>query len=461
MTIEVHLVASSHSPDKEEIKVYWAYKGGVFSEKDSSTLAYSLENQVEDNLYRFEFVLPILQQLSIIRLDPLLETGVVEIVNVSFTGGLFNSTYHPDMRAIKDSIGSVFVNVNTSFTQNTLVVESIKTDPYFILFRDTIDGYYDKEVLFVLFFFIMIFVSFGPRLLTHPNNSKNTLVVGITCIFITLIFSFRLQYSNHSKWRFVDVGLHDLWQLQTPRTNRATFPKPEQPDVILIGDSHAGHYALPVSSWSKERGLSFEVFAIAACPPLLFEEKNLLSGRYLRCSDRYKKKITKILANPNIKYIFLAMRQDFYFRNSRLLYNEVGLARLAQQDLFENSCISTVNTLANTGKTIIILGEVPLLKENPRSCLGQTTTLVSLLYRSQDTPCDIDNEYSNKFLKNGRDMFQRLATTSGNVYYFDPTPYISSIFDKKDRVLYFDDNHLNHNGSILLQSAIAKELENL
>jgi len=41
-----------------------------------------------------------------------------------------------------------------------------------------------------------------------------------------------------------------------------------------------------------------------------------------------------------------------------------------------------------------------------------------------------------------------MARQYQNVFYFEPAGYLSTIFGKNGDLLYFDDNHLSHSGSI-------------
>jgi len=461
MVIDVRLKLSKRAANFEKLSVYWAYNGYEYSEPNSSSLHYSPERLVKDNLYQFKFNLPDIDQIDSIRIDPLLDVGIVEIVGVSFAGGIFKRSYDIDSETLKDTIAAdVAWKVTTAFTQDSLVVESLGKDPFLILFKKQPVKFHDREILFVLFLLILLLVKVLFQSIRKGRENRAALLIGVVSILFVLLFSIRLQSSNYSRWRFLD-DVNRFWLFDTAMTDIAGFPEPENPDVLLLGDSHVQHYALPVQTWSEKRNYSLKLLAQPACPPLFFEDSTILSKQHTSCLSRFKEVLNNTLNSSKTKYVFLALRQGFYLENPSLLLNRAEFKEITKstsaEDIFINTFSSTISALEDAGKKVVILGQIPVLEETPKACLSRDVTLFSMIYRKTGT-CDIDSNFSNKKLEKGKNLFQQLSDNSENVYYFEPDKYITSMYGENERVIYYGDNHLNKYGSILLDRVLKNEL---
>ena len=275
-----------------------------------------------------------------------------------------------------------------------------------------------------------------------------------------------LQYSNYSQWRLAEEKNTEFLLSATAMTEMAQFSESMGSNVVLLGDSHAGYYALPVQKWSKKNGYSFGVFAQPACPPLFYhgigsEGQEALNDTYQICTKLNNQYIDEILQNPETKFVFISIRQGFYFAKPSMFFNKKGRQLINEsrtaEDILKESFANTIRALQDGGKKVVILGQTPVLKESPKKCLSRKVTLLSLPYRETDS-CDMDKVFSDNRLLTGKEFFQQLDSYFDLVHYFNTSHYIQSIFGEDKTILYYDDNHLSHQGSLYISPYLEDEL---
>lgn len=456
--MDVELLESANDPFEEQISIYWRDRKSHFQGENSFSLAYDNENRVSGNRYQFTFKLPDLSTLKSIRLDPLISEGKVNIVNIVVSGGFFNVEQRIDVEKLFGSIDGASPDVKAISFHGGLLVESGGLDPYFILFSPPPANSFDFTLLFGFFIFLLLALGTYAAFLKKNKMNRAVLSGGVIAISLTLLLSVRLQYSNYSEWRFAGEKNTEFLQDATAMTEMAQFSDSMGSDVVLLGDSHAGYSALPVQKWSEKNGYSFGVFAQPACPPLLYhgigvEGMAALSGMYQGCTKRNKQHIDEILQNPETKYVFISIRQAFYFANPAMFFNKKGMQLINEsrtaEDILKESFTNTIRTLQDGGKEVVILGQTPVLKESPKKCLSRNVTLLSLPYRETDS-CDMDKAFSDNRLLTGKEFFQQVDSNFDPVHYFNTSRYIQSIFGEDKTILYYDDNHLSHQGSLYI-----------
>jgi len=182
---------------------------------------------------------------------------------------------------------------------------------------------------------------------------------------------------------------------------------------------------------------------------------------YQSCTKKNNQRIDEILQNPQTKIVFISIRQGFYFANPGMFLSKKGRKLLAEsetaEDILKKAFTNTISTLQENGKKVVILGQAPRLKEPPKKCLSRNVTLLSLPYKETDS-CDLNETYSAARLSEGRVFFQHLADSLNSVYYFNPGNYVHSLFGENDTILYYDENHLSHEGSLYLYPFLEHDL---
>ncbi len=217
--------------------------------------------------------------------------------------------------------------------------------------------------------------------------------------------------------------------------------------VVLFGDSHAGHYASSVVKWAESRELSVAALYLFSCPPILTKEDVLNKDK--RCGD-YRKNILKILEEKKgIEYVFLGSSW-FGYEEKDPNYEE----------LFRKNFAETVRIINNMGKKLIVLGRVPDFNINgnassPLKCVEKNLVPMQKIFPISSADCDSMNlsEFAQQIKFNNL-MKSEVEKYSGS-YFFDPYPYFcdqkkcSSI--KNDKLLYADRGHMNKNGAHYLE----------
>ncbi len=466
ISMDVELLESANEPFNEKISIYWQDRKLPFQAENFFSLAYDNENRVSGNRYQFIFKLPDLSTLSSIRLDPLLSEGKVNITNIVVSGGFFNIKQRIDVETLFSAIDGASPDVKTISFQDGLLVESSGIDPYFTLFNPPPGNQFDFTFLIGIFVFFLLFLEAYALFLQKNKMNIAILTGGLIAISLTLLLSVRLHYSNYSQWRFADEKNTEFLLSATAMTEMSQFSESMRSDVVLLGDSHAGYYALPVQKWSEKNGYSFGVFAQPACPPLFYhgigsEGHEALSSMYQNCTKRNNQRIDEILQNPETKVVFISIRQAFYFSNPAMFFSKKGMrlisdSRLAE-DILKDSFANTIRTLQDGGKKVVLLGQAPVLRESPKKCLSRNVTLLSLPYRETDS-CDLDKKFSDSRLLIGKEFFQQLDSSFEPVHYFNTSLYIDSIFGEDKTILYYDDNHLSHQGSLYITPYLENDL---
>ena len=214
-------------------------------------------------------------------------------------------------------------------------------------------------------------------------------------------------------------------------------------EVVLFGDSHAGHYSQSVVSWAERRGLSVMSFYLFSCPPLL--TKDHILNKNEKCWE-YRQKILSILKEKtHIKYVFLG--------SSWFEHNE---QKDDYKNLFRENFAETLKVINSLNKKVIILGRVPDFNVNysetsPLKCIEKKLApLQKLLPLSTSSCSDIEISHLAKQQEFGNIMKNEVSKYK-NASFFDPFPYFcdsqkcSAI--KNNKLLYADQGHLNKNGA--------------
>ncbi len=468
MKMDVELLESVNDPAREHIAVYWQKKGGNYEDENSYSLAYDNAHKVSRNRYHFEFKLPDFNTLKSVRVDPLTGPGSIRINDLVVAGGLFKVGQTIDLRHLADRTGAVSADVERMvYEGNGLLVSSRGDDPFFILFHPPPGNRFDFPVIFGIFLLLGVLFHAYTSFLDESRENRAVLALAGAIILVTLLVTLRLHYSSYSQWRFDADKNTEFLHSATAMTEMAQFSESVHRDVVLLGDSHAGYYALPVQKWSEENGYSFGVFAQPACPPLLYngiagEDLNALNSMYKTCTKRNNRNIAEIIKDPEVKIVFISIRQSFYFSNPAMFLNKRGLKVLNRsttaEDLLKESFAATIRALVDAGKKVVILGQTPVLRESPQQCLSRNVTLLSLPYK-ETASCDLDRDFSDNRLVVGKEFFQQLARKYDAVHYFSLSPHIQSIFGEDETILYYDDNHLSHNGSLYITPLLKEDLQ--
>lgn len=303
------------------------------------------------------------------------------------------------------------------------------------------------------------------------NQARNAVLIGLACIAIFTVAANLMREQSHAPWRFNTNVLphYSAWDdyLLDCNYGGRHMRRDELPDgglctqgddgdnyqAVLFGDSHAAHYFAAVSEWAKSQGLGVRLLGSLGCPALLgdFDMTKPEVGVVSKCRG-FSDAVEQLLVdNEQIKYVFLAMRMDLYthFDGVRLVDGIDTSRDLANsQRVFAKNLEYTLKLLAEHGKQVILLGQVPLLANDPVGCHLNAKVLLSkwLPIREDRDDCfRFDNQLYEENLKFVFSVLDQLKNKYA-FYYFDPVIHFDSAV-ADGYILYRDADHLNEKGS--------------
>ena len=311
-------------------------------------------------------------------------------------------------------------------------------------------------------------------------NYKKTFGVALGVVLVFVLVGNGIKEGYKQPWRYLGGFDKNIFEFQFKadacQDQRQGHPQGwcvenkvgQKYEVLLVGDSHTGHYTKAVANWANQHHYNVRYITRAACPVWFGTQKDkpLIDGKIAYECAAYQKEFEQALKHQHLKYVFMALRLDAYiennsasnqFNNWRSAPNK-GLADGRQA--FEATVLRAWQSIRQINQhqpTLVFLGQVPIAKEVDSQCHFKNILLGSALFAS--TPCpDLNQAYSQKRLQFGQQLMQRLAKAHG-VLYVDPTPYINSFNDSKGRLVYKDSNHLNNYGADLLVVPVQKAMD--
>jgi len=320
------------------------------------------------------------------------------------------------------------------------------------------------------------YVEKKTRYIAMPD--KKIVAGGAALIALFILFGAGMGAFSDAKWRIQNPQKEG--QAKQEELSRAFFNLPpadnlfnlpkaqnhskEKYDALLIGDSHAAYYFPIIYKYFKTRGMNAKELSIGGCPPLVgdYAVVNLRSDNVSRSvegeCDALKERILEYAPDPNVKYVLIAMRQDFYTETTHqkgFLRNRVfltpdphgKLTKDIARETWKKNLEGTIQYLKQLGKKVILLGEVPMLNVHPQRC-AEITLLDRALHGEaaagfKQKKCSaIDADYVRERLAYSNEVYRKFAA-SYNLGYFDPTLHITSAADANGTLLYKDGDHIN------------------
>ena len=238
-------------------------------------------------------------------------------------------------------------------------------------------------------------------------------------------------------------------------------------NFFVYGDSHALGLLSALDELGLNQNEKFYFSALGSCPPLLNIEP-VINNRYkdLHNCKVLNNKIFEFVINSGIKNVILAGHWTLYIEN---LSGKSSFTRLIGSDInAKNSNISksnlqfsfnyTVNKYKEKGVNVFVMNDTPHQLTHP--------TLVMNRIRSKDLP-----SYDWSINKNSISLQEHLDMQNEINKFIDSLNIvvlnldselcqnnICPLMDNK-KFLYFDDNHLSHDGSLRLLPKLQSILE--
>jgi peptidoglycan/LPS O-acetylase OafA/YrhL len=238
--------------------------------------------------------------------------------------------------------------------------------------------------------------------------------------------------------------------------------KNKNPEMILWGDSHARCLASGLNVLCKDTSLY--IASQSSCIPLQGIDINGTDNSLNSMSSNSEKVLAFIKHNPKIKTVFLGGFWSTYVKNAQ----NKRLVKLQNQNsnnenqntnfsLFEHGLRSTLRTLHlnNIKIKILIITDVPNIIYSPENYIIKSKFTGQGLNKL--TPERRYYEINNKEINN---LFYNLKK-EGLIYDVLPLheeffQFNKSIIQENNHLLYEDNNHLSHMGSLKASNIILK-----
>ena len=209
------------------------------------------------------------------------------------------------------------------------------------------------------------------------------------------------------------------------------------PQAILWGDSNASHYVGMVGAFAKQEGFRFRNLAVGACPPLATDAQAFAQApRLANCRE----------STP--------IAWEAVQRHAVVIISAAWNSYQERSPQFLDTFFSTVRSLTQQGKLVILLGKIPVIAGYDRLCAEKALGYPALSCPEARAPIGADVAAVNARLR-------EFAQQTPGVRYFDPTPYLCpqgecSASGQDGVPLYFDPSHLTLQASWLLGERILR-----
>lgn len=230
------------------------------------------------------------------------------------------------------------------------------------------------------------------------------------------------------------------------------------PDVLLVGDSHAGSLYAGLASAYAQRAQILLNLGDVGCVPFYDTESYTLGSRNERnCKPLVNKMLDFAASSRSIRTVILSARGPLNVSGQYFGKNPLGGPKVIswdgspknsdQAEVFASALKNTVQRLSAAGKNVVIFVDWPELDFNPRSCVARPIALFSHVRPL----CGVPRSQVDARNREYRGIIFKMKKEVNGLRVFDPFPYLcdaTACYAMRDgHLLYEDDNHLSSEGS--------------
>jgi peptidoglycan/LPS O-acetylase OafA/YrhL len=207
--------------------------------------------------------------------------------------------------------------------------------------------------------------------------------------------------------------------------------------VVLMGDSNAAHYVGVLGAFAEEAGFRFRNIEVGSCPAVFGEDISFVpASRRAACR-----------ASHAVWRKALDQAEVVILGGSWSTYQAVSPS-------FLSTLFGQVRRYAAQGKTVILLGKVPEIKDYDRLCRQK-----ALRFPFKD--CEFGANPLTGDVAQVNAAIRQFVAATPNVRYFDLTASLCpdgmcSAYGPHHEHLYFDEAHLSMDGSWLVGRQIVQ-----
>lgn len=224
-------------------------------------------------------------------------------------------------------------------------------------------------------------------------------------------------------------------------------------DFVLMGDSHAMHFAPAFDIALKKYGLSGRLITNSGCIPLP-GVKVFRGHREEKKCAKFLVDLDKFLSQSGSKLVVLAARWERYSADTPRQEDSVHLVEdtgnsvggASSKVVLERALNAFVGKLEANGKQVLLMGQIPPYQVAPKHCVARAR-----YYKADPSICNGSMSDIRKRIEFSNALFLRVAARSKGVHAYLPSQTLCndlrcSLF-LNDVFLYSDKNHLNSAGS--------------
>lgn len=196
-----------------------------------------------------------------------------------------------------------------------------------------------------------------------------------------------------------------------------------QHEVLLWGDSTAAQYVGFVGALAESEGFSFRNIEVGACPPILSDAGPYAEARRL---DDCRKSAAIVQATIDQYQVILV---SGYWTDY-----------LSRGESFLDEQIATLTALADAGKRVVVIGQIPLMRGFDRHCAEK-----AIVYHGID--CMRGTPAIPEVVAAANAKLREFADGDPRVDYYDVNDFLCDdegchAFDSQGNQLYYDRAHL-------------------
>ena len=231
------------------------------------------------------------------------------------------------------------------------------------------------------------------------------------------------------------------------------------PDVVLIGDSHAGSLYGGLAAAYAQHSHVLMNLGEAGCVPFYDTESYTRGRQRADCRPLVNRMLDFAASSPSVRTIILSARGPLNMTGQYFGEDPLGPKVISwdgaeknsdQAEVFAASLKNTVSRLSASGKKVVLFLDWPELDFNPRSCLPRPVALFSHVRPLCGVPRPAVDARNHAY----REVIFAMKKEFSGLAVFDPFPYLcdaTACYAERDgRLLYRDDNHLSAEGSAYL-----------
>lgn len=233
--------------------------------------------------------------------------------------------------------------------------------------------------------------------------------------------------------------------------------KDEPPTIVFVGDSHTAHYRNAV--WNSFSSKSVLMVVATSCLP--FSSSSFLSGE---CRNKYTSIIKYLEDSRSVETVVLSGYWAYLIAGS---FGEEGenwrKARTPTDEnikTFKANAIEFISRILKSGKSVVLLKDIPDLDFNIRSCFNNRPFRISTPLIRED--CSISEEAFLARVKPFDAAIDEILRTFPEVKTYDPRPLFCSggrCYGSDGKLPYYwNGDHVNRFGAQRVIDGLLNEL---